>query len=180
MAESVYTQIIAGIKARLQTIVGDGGATYWHTPHTVIVSPALTQLCLRPGVGGDVQTDPATIYVLSPGPEEMAAATLGPSGRQKCVMTVDLSCCRYFPAQEDPHVPADPDRLTVQSRMLRDATKALLKDIADGVQPRFGVTGCVDIALVAADRTAEATWEQGWALAFLRMEITYFHTVSTP
>lgn len=180
MAEAVYTQIIAGVRSRLQAIVGDGGTSYWWTPHAVVVSPALTQLCLRSSLGTGFETDPATIYVLSPGPEEKAGATLGRNGSQRAVMSLDLSLCRFFPANEDPHDPPNPDRVTVQSRLLRDAEKALLKDIADGVQPLFGVAGCVGIEVSAADRTAEATWEQNWALAFLRAEISYFYPVTTP
>lgn len=179
MSEAVYTQIIAGVQSRFRSIVGDGGATYWMTPHAVVVSPALTQLCLRSSLG-DAKTDPATIYVLSPGPEEKAGATLGRDGKQRAVMTLDVSLCRFFPATEDPHDPPDPDRITVQSRLVRDAEKALLKDIADGVTVLFGVTGCVGIEVSAADRTAEATWEENWALAFLRADISYFYPVTTP
>lgn len=184
MAEAVYTQIIAGIKTRFLSIVGDGGAAYWWTPHAVVISPALTLLCLRAGLGATdaagVITDPATIYVLSPGPEEKAGATLGRQGSQRAVMSLDISLARYFPANEDPHNPPSPDRVTTQSRLVRDAEKALLKDIADGVQPLFGVNGCVGIEVSAADRTAENTWEENWALAFLRADISYFYPVTTP
>lgn len=180
MAEAVYTQILAGVQARLLTIIGDGGTTYWTTPHAVVVSPALTMKCLQSGLGGAVETDPATIYVLSPGPEEKAGGTIGRNGTQRGVMTLDFSLCQFFPANEDPHNPPVPDRVTVQSRMMRDVEKALLKDQADGVTVLFGVTGCVGIEVSAADRTAEATWEEYWALAFLRAEISYFYPVSTP
>lgn len=184
MAESVYSQILAGIRTRFLSIVGDGGATWWMTPHAVVIFPALTEQCLRSSLGvadaaGNI-TEPAVIYVISPGPEEKAGATLGRNGSQRAVMTVDITLARYFLGIEDPHTPPVPDRITVQSRLIRDAEKALLKDIADGVQPLFGVNGCVGIEVSPADRTAENTWEEKWALAFLSAQVSYFYPVGTP
>jgi hypothetical protein len=188
VAESFYTQVLAAVKARLAGIVGNGGATYWYTPHAVIQHPALTEACLRADLGTSLVTDPATIYVLSPGLEEAAPATMGTSGRERAEFSLDLTLAQLFPpaTAEDPYNPPNPDRITVQSRLARDATKALLKDFADGVTSVFGLTDATlgsvvtNVTVEAVDRTAANTWEDGWALVFLRVRILYHYTVATP
>lgn len=187
MAESYYTQILGAMKARLAGIVGDGGATYWYTPHAVIQLPALTREdCLNTNLGTG-PTDPPTVYVLSPGLEEISPATMGTAGRERSEFAVDLSLAQLFSAiSENPFNPPVPDRITVQSRLARDATKALLKDFADGAAYVFGLSDPVlgsvvtNVTVEAVDRTAENTWEEGWALVFLRVRILYHYPVGTP
>src|SRR5262245_49316540 len=185
MASPIYTQILEAMKARLLEIVGDGGESYFHTPFAVLIYPALTKECLRSDMG-----NPATIYVITPGLEEIATATMGPQGRERSDAVVDLALAQYFvPQTEDPFNPPSPTRIEIQSQLARDAEKALLRDFVDGVVPTAGVFGLLDpvlgnvitnVTVEAKDRTAENTWEEGWALVYLSVRLLFHYLPSAP
>ena len=182
MAEAIYTQIVAAVRTRLRTIVADAGATYWYTPSLVEEFPALTdEEVLQKCAGlGSSPSAPATVYIISPGLEEKSPATMGTSGKRKGRMMLDVSAAqRFTAATENPVEPPSPSRITVQSRMIRDIEKALLADQTSAAA-NLGMAEVTDVEVTAADRTAENTWQKGWALAFLRVEILYHYPVGTP
>lgn len=175
MAESKYNQIMAALIARFESIESDNGTTWHYTPSKVIRYAAFTNDCLDDSIAGEE----TTLYVLVDKAEESEPMTQGPSGHERKVMALDVVLARRFATPERPFEQASPTRQTVQDRLIRDCQKALLKDTADGNSSHFsGLALGVEVG--EADRTAENTYHEGWAIAFQPARILYSHPVSTP
>lgn len=174
MADSVYEQIVAAVKASIAAIIGDSGATYWYTPHKVIRWHALTEECLDASAG-----DSATIYVISPGEDEREQMTQGgTAGRNGGDARLTISLCqRYIPADgEQPFASQSVDRLLIQNRMAQDVEKKLNLDTT-----LVGSSGLArNLHVQAVDRSAETTWEEGWAIAFMHVRLQFDYVRATP
>lgn len=163
MAESIHEQIVVALKTLFEGIVGDGGATYWYTPTRVVRAAAFQ--------GGLLDDSLSTIYCLSPADED---DEFRDSNREiKSIMRVDLAVATRYTDMENPLDPPDPDRWKVQNRIIRDAKKRIRSDY------RLGGL-CLWIEIPTTERGAEQTFEEGWALAFLRLLIFYRYADTAP
>jgi hypothetical protein len=166
MAESAAEQIVAAIKTRIGGIVGDGGVTYWLTPALVLRAPGYTRECL--------DSSHETIYALIPDEEEQTEEA---SFEIHSDLRMDIALAtRFSPASESPLNPPDPDRLKLQNRMAQDVLKRLLNDSATPFS-WFGAIGVENLEVLIIDRTAEHTYEIGWAIVFLRVVVRYSYSV---
>ena len=170
MAEPRPEQIAAAIRTKLEEISGDGGATYWYTPDRVIRSHAVTDRLLD----GSLQT----LYVVTPDRKDENRRTNGGPGcivRGIAFLTLTL-LHRFTPPTENALVvtPADePIRWTIQERMEGDVRKKLRED------PKLGGIS-TDLDLTASEEGADETFIEGWALAFVRLQVTYHYVQETP
>jgi hypothetical protein len=171
VAESLNEQIAVALQAKLASIVGDGGASYWYTP-TVIRTPGVSAALLDL----DVATTAApAIYAVIPDEEEHLEEA---SGLMQAYMKIYLFLAvRFQPDKELPFDQSAPIRWTVQNRMVRDVLKKLLTDLTLGglVLNLFGGPG--DRVLI--DRSAR-TYEDGWAIVFVHFRIFYGYQFGAP
>lgn len=163
MSESIHEQIVVALQTLFGGIVGDGGAAYWYTPTRVVRAAAFHS--------GLLDDSLSTIYCLSPADED---DEFRDSNREvKTIMRVDLALATRFTEMENPLEPTDPDRWKVQNRLIRDAKKRIRSDY------RLGGL-CLWIEIPTTERGAEQTFEEGWALAFLRLLIFYRYADTAP
>lgn len=167
MALSIYRQIVDALVERLRGIVGDGGATYWHTPSAVyaVSWPGEQQLL----------TDKDVLYLLAPDVEEKEQLTFSASGSGyiQGIARLDLAVLKRFKRPgENPRSPME-TRWETQDKLVRDAEKRIHGDYTVG---SLALTTRIPVI----DRSAEETYDPQWVCAFLRLEVQYTHTEATP
>lgn len=172
MSERVHTLVRDALIDRLESIAGDFGTTYWYTPSKVIFYPAFTEDLLDESVG-----NPATIYVVSPGPRQKQPFTFG---KVLTIATFDITCAQRYRDSESAFSPPDVDRGKIQDRMTGDVEKALLKDFASDAGTVFGRSDVHGVDVGSVDVTAENTWHESWALAFMPVQVHYTYAETTP
>lgn len=166
MGESRPEQIAAAIVTSLETIVGDGGASWWFTP-VVKRTHAVEMASLDPTL--DV------LYLVSPDRKEESRRTnagIGCIVRGRAFLTLTL-LKRFTPATENPIEAEAPIRWTLQERLEQDVRKKLRED------PKLGGIS-TDLDLTDSEEGPEETFLEGWALAFMRLQVTYHYAQETP
>lgn len=167
MALSVYRQIVAALIARLETVQGDGGTTYWYTPSAVYPSSWL----------GDEQLleDKDVLYYLIPDVEEQEQLTFsaGGAGSVKGIARMDLAVLKRFKRGSESPRSSLETRWETQDKLVQDALKALRTDWDLG-----GLA--LDVKIPVIDRSAEETYHEAWVCAFLRLEVEYTFTEINP
>jgi len=162
MAESRVEQIISAIKTKLETIVGDGGTTYWHTYH-VIRYHAMTAEILDPSIE-------RPIAVVIPDVVESEEDT----NRQiRKFVRFDIVGTKKHQLPARPFDATAPNRWIVQNRIAQDVEKKLREDVTLG-----GLTDNLEITLT--DETAETTYIDGWATVMMNCVAQTVHSASTP
>jgi hypothetical protein len=173
MAEPRSEQVIAAVLTKLGAIVGDGGATFWNTPKAVRAFVVNDEL-LDPSVAGP-NTNYDTIIAVTPDRKEEQRASMGGAScliRCRSFMTLTL-LKPYIPATENPHLVEAPDRSTIQERMEQDVRKKLRAD------RKLGGTAS-DLELTDSEEGADETYVPGWAVAFMRLVVTFHYPQDTP
>jgi hypothetical protein len=169
MPESLPEQIVEAIRARLAAIVGDAGATFWYTP-TVRRVRAIESTCLD-NTFADPVSGKTTLYLLTPDDEEDLEE---PAHTVEAVMFVDLVVAREIDKVDHPlKTPVEGLPETIQNRLIRDAKKKLRQDVTLG--------GLVDnVEFRRTERSAEETFIAGWAVAAMRLQISYSYFQDAP
>jgi len=176
VTESHYERTLVALVTALAAIRAgnvydvDSGAVYWYDVNNVLRWPALSSECIN--------TSNDTVYVVSEDdtPIDDAGATVT---RERARITLDLSVLhRFTDIADDPFAPPDPQRQTVQSRVIQDA-KGCLMAINRG--DRLG--GLVTwISCRLETRAADKTFfsSEPWACGILRLEIDCFYSDLNP
>ncbi len=169
MAESIAEQIAAALQAKLATIVGDAGVTYWYTPAYVARTPGVGKGLIDEAL---VTADKPALYAVIPDEEEHVedASQMMRAG-QKIYLFLAV---RYQPTSELPYAQSAPIRWTVQNRMVRDVMKKLLSDVTLG-----GLVLNLFDGRILVDRSAR-TYEDGWALVFIYFRVMYDYAFGAP
>lgn len=162
MAESRVEQIIAAVKTALEAIVGDDGATYWHT-YQVIRYHALTDAILDPSLG-------KPILVIIPD-----IVNNEEDNNQEIIKRIrfDIAGTKQYQLPRSPFKQKTPLFWTVQDRINQDVEKKLREDITLG-----GLSENLEIELV--DQTAETTYIDGWATVLMNCLVKAVVNASTP
>jgi hypothetical protein len=168
VAEPKDDQILDALKAHLEGISEDGGATYWYTPDAVLREPDFTEECLNPTL--------KTIYVFCPTPGQTLADRRADSCSIKSTLSVDLAVVTRFGQSEDPYEPGLPRRWTVQCRLARDAKRRLRADPDD----KLGGTLVQGIDIPVTDFDSARTLMKDWACVLMRVLISYHYPKATP
>ena len=162
MPLSIYKQIVDTIVTRLQGIVGDGGATFWYTPNAVYAVSWISELALK--------ADKQVLYLLVPDDLENEELTFTTTlGRAR----LDLAACRRYERPGDDPASSQETRWNVQSKLEQDAKKRLRTALTVG-----GLELHTEIPI--SDFSAENTYDPGWAVVFMHLEIQFTHTDGTP
>lgn len=164
MAESKGELAVAQLVDYLNEIEGDGGATYWLTP----VAVRADQVDLRL-----LDSSVEAVYAVTPEGTEEQRATNDGAG---CIYRIRASfiltlLARLNQSTDDPFHADPPVRQTVQERMLADVRRKLRAD------PSLGGNS-MDLVIADTEKnTRDTTIEAGaWALAFMRVVVTYHET----
>jgi hypothetical protein len=166
MPESKTDRIVDAVKGELAAIVGDGGTTYWLTPERVV---------RWAGVEGSLFDESlSTVYVLIPDDGEKRRDS---NRTHLADIKLDLWLMTGFTGIEGPYSdsPDSPSRVTLQSRMAQDVEKKLISDPALNAYRGLDIT---DVRITAEERSAEATFVEGWAVVILRLLIQYRYRFS--
>jgi len=163
-AESLPEQIVAAMVTSLAAI---SGSTYHYPPDKVVRSSFFGEHCLDESVG-----DPATVYVLIPDVYEFEEQTFTHTAG---LLELDLVLMRRHEVGgvENPFEPPTSSRWQVQNRMIHDVQTKLRADLTVGGR-------ALHTRLTLADVGAEETFEEMWAMAFLRVEVEYDFADTNP
>jgi len=164
MAESIHEQIAVALKTGFAAIVGDQGATYWHTPNLVARVHHFEDAHLEKA-RGDV------VYLLQAGDETHEEITTNERlmGRAEFFLLVAK---RYAPANENAGSLDGEGRQTIVNQLVRDAIRALTRDVTLSGQ----TINVIDQEPLSVDRSMVFT---GWALAQLHFLVGYpYHSVA--
>lgn len=172
-AEPRHEQVVGAVRTGLAVT----GADYWYAPDRVIRAPALYEGCIAPGADGE--TIDCT-YVIVP---DRTTRRSKASRVNEARMEIDVFGLKRLPRE---YSEINPQKLAVAGTTLRETYQArLAADIEAkllalvGSQTMRGL-GVYEIACTSDDRTAEETAIEGWALALLRVAITYTYPRATP
>lgn len=167
MALSIYRQIVDALAERLRGITGDGGTTYWFTPSAVYAVSWIGEEQLL--------VDKDVLYLLVPDVEEKEQLTFSASGsgHVQGIARLDLAVLKKFRRpNEDPKSSLE-TRWETQDKLVRDAEKRIHGDFDLG-------NLALNVRIPVIDRSAEETYDPQWVCAFLRLEVQYTHTETTP
>jgi hypothetical protein len=172
--ETVEEQIVAAMRSRLAGIVAgassDGGWEFWYTPTAVVRHHEVDGSCLDPSLGDD-----AVIYVLVPDRADLSNAT---SRQREARFEFDLALARRWnPGSENPHTLTAPNREQLQNRLAGDAEARLTDDPTFQAYQALNVS---QIIVTSRDKSAEATYVDGWVLVILRVLVEYRYAVGHP
>jgi hypothetical protein len=154
VADPKSKQVIAAVVALLEGITGR------YAPDRVVKVAAFHDRVLDSSL--------ATIISLSPDNMTDAAYAAGVVGNMLVEMPLDLALCRKFDGAEDPFNPPSPTRWDEQLEMVRAVKDALRADRQMGQLVHY-------IEIPNTDLSAENTYTEGWAIAFVRVVVTYQH-----
>jgi hypothetical protein len=131
------------------------------------------------------------VYVIDP-PGGTETEEEGNSGEAVDLLNLDLVLCHKLSStDENPFSPSDlvQERLRVQNRMVKDVRKALRPPRANGT-PDLTLGGVVvdsngngvveNLMLPSVDRSAENTFYEGWAIAFMRCVVQLSYRMVNP
>lgn len=165
MAEAIAYQIASALKTAFESIVEDAGVKYWYTPDAVEVCALTQTLWTSPEKG-------RTIYVLDP--RDAAVTERGESAENiKTRLAFRLVVARDLElASTNPWVIAAA-RFLEESRMVRDATRAILLDVTLG-----GIAYNTIAETMEVDYGLEMPGS--WAAAALSFEVEYSTPKATP
>jgi hypothetical protein len=165
MAEAIPKQIADALKATFVAIVADGGVTYWYKPDTVVVC-ALTDTLWSSAAKGK------TVYVVDP-----SDGFLTERG-QSAEMVLGRLTIRLVVAKDLELASMNPwdlagARFDEESRLVRDATRAILVDVTLGgiAYNTLAETLTVDYGLKMPG---------SWCAAALEFEVEYSTPKATP
>lgn len=163
MAESIHEQAMVAIKATVEAITADSGATYWYKPDVVERAATVEDMRLL-----NDRFD--TIYILAPD-EEVPPEVPGKEVDER--YTFDFLLARKHLNSDEPYSQDAPIRWTIQTRLSRDFKKALWADITLG-----GIVDNVNITRVSF--RSEETHVEKWAVVIGQAEIVSLHSAATP
>ena len=174
MAESKHNQIAEAIKARLEGIVGNDGATYWYTPAAVVRVQSYDRLLIDPSVM--LPEDAKAIYALRAGEERHREESTGDAtsgGIVAAEAEFFVLMYRLTAGSDDkPYGPDGSTKALEQNRMVRDFLRALWLDVTLGGL----ATNIVDGSLLV-DRDTDV---EKWAVAEARFTVAYTYAARTP
>lgn len=159
MAESVQEQLVSAFQTLLEATTG------WYPPSVVQRAPGFTDECLDIG-----QT---TIYTVVP--NRVEATPLNSLLGIDAHLLVDLVLATRMDRDLEPGGSA-PLRWTVQNRLEQDA-KA---QIATNYRLLGAADGHLFTTVPVTDYAPELTYDQVWAIVYLRVDLRYTYPDRTP
>jgi hypothetical protein len=166
VSDSVLRTVQDALIARLQTVAGDDGTTYWYTPAKVAMASFLSDAHFTPGY--------ETFYILIRESAEVRSLTFGTTGKKQGTARFDLVAARRFePSSEKAFQEPDPAREQIQDRLEQDVRKVL--------EPYFAVGGlALNVEIPFVDYAAESTFEPKHAVVVLSLEVSFIYSTGTP
>lgn len=172
MPEARAEQIVIAIVGLIRGIVGDGGATYWHSY----------------GGGSANRTErfhALTEAVFDESLDTWCAVIPDDSAKRRetnkthiAEMRLDLVVAKRFKAEDRPYKNRpDPDRQLLQSRLAQDVERVLMQDPALNA---FRGLEVIDLRITSEDRSAETTFDPMFAIVILRAAVTYRYRPNAP
>lgn len=162
MAESLHTQVVAGLKTSLAGIVANGGVSYHYTP------AAVASVLWWDEEEQFDETLGGPIYLIRPGEERVLEADPQVT---KFLAEIFILLAQPFTTPDTAHEPAAIPRAVVQDRMIRDVLRKLLAD------PQLvSVGGAVENVIADELVVDRDRWVEGWAVAELRTVVQYRST----
>lgn len=149
---SVNEQVIQAVLTTLSEI--EVGADYWIRPDKVYRVSAWQNEWLDESLNA--------VYFLVP--DEDVDSELDYCGTEEIVRANLVLCHRFKRATENPARVEPPDRAELQGRMIQDVKKALRTSLTLG-----GVA--LHVQLPLASRSPQDTYEEGWAVALVMLEV---------
>ena len=165
MADPTHERVKAALKTWLEGIAANGGAPYWYTPAHVFWHPTFDCSCYGKDFGD-------TIYVLV---ADRTARSKNTNKTWSARMLFDLVLLRRLPttySDVNPLKPPAEPRGLVQGRLSSDAENRLS---SDPTYAAFAGLQVWDIQVLTDERDAELTDLEGWACAYLRVQLQYFY-----
>jgi hypothetical protein len=162
MSESLHYQIAEALKARLASIVGDNGATYWYTPDRVVRVQSYDRALADTSLG--------MIYAIVAGEEQHRE-----EATQVIAAEAEFIVLMLRPTQAADDAPFGVDESTKareQDRMVRDFLKALWSDVTLG-----GLANNVVDGSLIVDRAVDV---DGWAVVEARFAVSYSYPSGAP
>jgi hypothetical protein len=172
-AEPRHEQVMAAIRTGLSVT----GAAYWYAPDRVIRAASLHEGCIAPGTSGETIS---CTYVIVP---DQTVRKSRVSKMNEARAEFDVFGLQRLPAG---YSDLNPQKMaaegatvreTYQARLAADIEAKLLALVGSETMRGLGV---YEIVCTSDDRTAETTAIEGWALALLRVAVSYTYPRATP
>lgn len=155
MADPVAEQIIDALKTVLE------GMTGTYAPDKVVRAPAFH--------GGILDPTIETIYSISPGTMEETRHAFGTTNNVGIDLGIGLALCRRFTGLEDT------SELGVKQRW--DEQLKLIKAAGDAIRADRQLGGlALDLVVDDWDVSADDTYVEKWAIAFMRLTVMFIHS----
>ena len=156
MADPKADQIRDKVKTTLEGVTG----TY--KPDLVVRAAAFHQGVLDPTL--------ETIFSISPGPMEEARHAFGTVNNVGIELSIGVALCQRFRGVDDNRRdPGVAEREDEQDELLRAAGDAIRADRQLG-----GLA--LDLVIDDIDKSAENTYIENWAVAFMGIVVSYLHS----
>lgn len=149
MADPKAEQIIDAVKAVFEAMTGA------YAPDKVKRTAAFH--------GGVLDSSLRTIYSVSPGPTDKARHAFGTVNNIRPELSIGVALCRTFRNLDEQ------ERWSEQEELLRAAEDAIRADRQLG-----GLA--LDLVIDDIDKSAANTYTEGWAIAFMRIVVSYLHS----
>lgn len=169
MPESIHWQIAEALRAKLEAISEDDGATYWYTPDRVVRVSQWDRIL--------ADTSLTQIYALRAAEEthgEQGTGSVSTGGSVQAAAEFYLLMLRRDESSTlNPFDEASPTREQIVDRMVRDFLRALWDDVTLGGLARNVIAGSLFV-----DR--DVAIEGPWAVAEARFSVDYDYLARTP
>lgn len=156
MLDPKAERIVDAVKTTLEEMTGA------YAPERVVRAPAFHE--------GILDSTLKTVYSLSPGEMEETRHAFGTINNVGVNLPIGLALCQKFGGVEDNPVSSFPkQRWDEQLELLRVAGETIRADRQLG-----GLA--LDLVVEAIDVSAENTYIEGWAVAFMLINVFYLHS----
>lgn len=157
MADPKAERIVDAVKAKFQEM-----AAGVYSPRLVLRAAAFH--------GGLLDDSIDTIYSVSPGPMEETRHAFGTVNNVGVDLSIGVALCKRFAGEDDTGNDTVPkQRWDEQLELIRAATDTIRADRQLG-----GLA--LDLVIDDIDVSAENTYIEHWAVAFMRIVVSYLHS----